>query len=162
MANIAVIHKDIENFPSLREAFMVNKEAIHKQKTLLGIYKKELVDQETKIEIAKELGLPLQSFHFHKTRLMNQIKDSEKCIIAYESGYLEVPDFGQGHELDEKRKGWDWKFRFNGKVPLRVLQAVKEAKEKGLFKKIVVFQRGGDPIITGKIGKLYFYITSYK
>lgn len=156
-------NENLGELASLKEALAINNEAIQRQNTVIGILKRELTDQDTKIEIAGDLNLPLRSFRQYRIRLIKQIESAERTVLAYRAGYLEVPDFGQGQEIKESDDHYyEWKFNVSGKTPLRVLRVLKEAKDKGIFEKIVVFQRGRDPIITGKIGNLYFFITSYK
>ena len=149
--------------PSLKEAMMVNKEAIHLQKTTIGLLRHELVEQEAKIEIAIDLDIPNRSFITRKKSLMRQIELAQNTVLAYEAGYLEIPNFGSAQQIETNKDVW-WKFRFDGKTPLRVLKAVKEAQERGFFKKIMVAKprRAPDPIVVGVIGRIHFYITSWK
>ena len=148
--------------PSLKEALAATGEAIHRQRTILGILEKELSEQEEKILLAGELKLSLQGFRNHRTRLFSKIAETKKSILAYQAGYLEIPDFGDSPELDQEQKGWNWRINLPGSVPLRVLKAVKQAQEGGYFKKVFVVQRGTDPIIVGIVCGIHFYITSYK
>lgn len=161
MSNL-VINQNLS--PSLKEALAATGEAIHRQRTILGILEKELAEQDEKVEIAKGLNLSLQGFRSYRTRLAHKINETRKSILAYQAGYLEIPDFGDAPELDQEQKGWSWRINLPGSVPLRVLRAVKQAEEGGFFKKLVVVQRGGspDPIIVGIVGGIHFYITSYK
>ena len=162
MTTALTISPDIS--PSLKEAMMVNKEAIHLQKTMLGLLRRELAEQEDKIVIAEEIGLPRQGFRNKRTQLIRKIKEAEKTVLAYEAGYLEIPDFtgDATGDLRMGQKGDWWKINLPTNVPLRVLRAVKEAKEKDLFKRIVIHRGGPDPIVAGIIGNTHFYITSWK
>ena len=148
--------------PSLKEALAATGEAIHRQRTMLGILEKELAEQDEKIEIAKELNLSLKGFRGFRTRLVGKINETRKIILAYQAGYLEIPDFGEHEKIDlGEDDGW-WRINLPGTVPLRVLKAVKQAKEGGFFKDLGIIRRGPDPIIVGIVGGIHFFITSYK
>ncbi len=156
-----MISKEIS--PSLREAMEATGEALQRQRTILGIQKRELADQDKKIEIAKSLNLPLGGFRSWKTRLTKKIDETTRTISAYLAGYLEIPDFGDEQEIKRNDdSGWAWRISLPGSVPLRVLKAVKQADESGFFKKLAVVQRGADPIVVGIVGGIRFYITSWK
>lgn len=161
--NIAIIKKELDNFPSLREAFMVNQEGIQEMQTKIEELKAEQSEVNEKLRIAEDLGIPQVSFQRRKRWIEKAIERAKETIKAYSSGYLEVPDLGPGMdlELDENEC---YGFRLPGKVPLRVLRALKEVKDKGLFEKVVVFTpaQGRDPIIAGQLGNRFFYITSYR
>ncbi len=161
----AIVLSGLDKYPSIKEALTVNQEGAAEARNDLVILGDRLKVAEEKIRLAKELGLPLHGFNRHRNDTLRGIKRAEARIIACESGYLEIPNFGDGTELEGiKTDKWEWGFRLPGNVPLRVLEAIKEAQEKGCFEKILVHEprRDRDPIVSGKIGKLYFFITSYK
>ena len=149
--------------PSIKEALGATGEALQRQRTILGIQKRELAEQDEKIELAKSLNLPLGGFRSWKTRLTTKIDETKRTISAYLAGYLEIPDFGDEQEIKRNDdSGWAWRISLPGSVPLRVLKAVKQADESRFFKKLAVVQRGADPIVVGIVGGIRFYITSWK
>ncbi len=161
----AIVLSGLDKYPSIKEALTVNQEGITEAQNDLVALNEKLAIAEEKISMAKELGLPLQGFTRHRNDMLRGIKRADARIKACESGYLEIPDFGDGRELEGMETDkYEWTFRLPGNVPLRVMQAIKEAKGNGCFEKILVHEpvRGRDPIISGKIGNLYFFITSYK
>ena len=160
---VAIIKKELDNFPSLREAFMVNQEGIQEMQTRIKELKEEQDEVNEKLRIAVDLGIPKVAFKRRKVWIQKAIERAETIIKAYSSGYLEVPDLGPGMDLEWEENEY-YGFRLPGKVPLRVLQALKEVKDKGLFEKVVVFTRESrpDPIIAGQIENRFFYITSYR
>lgn len=159
-----IFSRKLEQFPSLMEAFTVNQEGIEQAAGEIVLLEKELNKQGKKVELAEQLGLPLQPFRRRENQLEKQVTELKQAKEAYREGYLEIPNLGQATTLEYGDDTY-WGFRLPGNVPIRVLEAIKVAKGKELFRSIVVYdkQRGRrDPIIAGLIGGRVFYITSYR
>jgi len=158
---LAVVNKEIENYPSLKQAFMAGLEGIEEMSVLQRNLEKEIEEQNKKIDVARDLNMPIQGLVRRKNNLLRKMNQSRRIQESYKQGYLEIPNLGQGWYM-QNGKGDFW-MAIDSNAPLRVFEALKEAKEKELFDDFVTIKNASsDPVIVGRIGRRNFYITSWR
>ena len=161
---LAIINREkLTGNISLQEAIASNTEALEDLHLSLEKKKEEYCELREKLKLAGEIGMRTQGLKNSSTRLLNHIDQIADMIVAYESGFLEIPDLDR-HAADlETGENEFWGISLNAHVPLRVFRAVKKAKDAGCFDRIVIYDdRAGDPIIAGVIGDRRFLISSYR
>jgi len=162
METSILISPEIEKHPSLFAALGANTEAIERLNAEKEAVRLKAEETERKAALAKELKLPSQGMKNAATRLRNKLIAIDKQVKAYSSGYLEIPRLQNRPDTVEFNNSKYWGFRFNKDTPVRILEAVKKAKDAKLFDTLVVFRQGGDPILAGRIADRYFYLGSWR
>lgn len=158
---------ELKKHESLYQAFQANKDAINELDVLIDNQHKLRVETEEKIKIASEVNLPLAPLRRGVRKINKEIKCLTNMRVAYANGYLEIPeltDWQSQERVEEgENKSW-WVFKPTVEVPLRVYQAIKKAKDIGIFDELVVFKkfRKRDPILAGRIKDRYFYLASWR
>lgn len=160
MKQAAILKKEeLDNFPSLKEAIFASLEGYNSMDEMIEKLNNEIVEIENKIKIAEELGMKVQGYKSVKTRKLTKIEEAKKAKEAFKKGYFEIPNFGHGWNILEDPDHYSFAIPTN--APLRCFEALKKAKETGIFKRFEFIQDGGDPIIVARLAGRCFYITSY-
>lgn len=163
MKDMILFNTEIKDkLPSLYQAFLANEDSLKKLDDEESSVQAQILEMEKKMEIARDLKLPLNRLKNAGSRLKNRLDAIAKMRTAYSSGYLEIPRL-QRSPQNVGREGEWWGFRFNKDTPLRVLEALKRAKNAKIFHQMVVFREGGsDPILAGRIDDRFFYLASWR
>lgn len=159
-----LISPEIEKFPSIHNAFLANNDAIQMLQKEDELIDAKIAEMEKKFALSKELKLPVQGLKNVLTRLKSRRGSIQKQAKAYASGYLEIPRLQRNPDTIQFADSKYWGYKFNKNTPIRVLEAVKKAKEAGVFGRLVIFheRRAPDPILAGEIGDRYFYLASWR
>lgn len=154
--------------PKSVESALINQtECIKQVDEEIDLLHSQMDDLNQKMEICKEIGMPVKGIKNQITRKKKAIDSLIRARAAYQAGFLEIPELNrQARELDtdndEGNPTW-FKEVLPSTAPLRVFEDLKAAKESGLFEKIVFYQPvvNNDPIIAGRIGIRVFLISNY-
>lgn len=165
MKQLKISEKNIQAHPSMLQALQNRDESIVASELELKALKLRMGEIIKKIDIAKKIDMSPQGLKNRRTRIQKKINQKEDQIVAYNTGYIEIPNLDRNAGILDDTQGevW-WKFTLSEEAPLRVFEAVLQAKNLGIFKEMVVYNQKsqGDPIIAGVIGDRRFFISSWR
>lgn len=151
---------------SIQQALLANSEAIKGVDLEVEKTRAEIDETREKLHYAEQAGMATKGLKSIITRRQKHIKLLKRTRVAYQRGYIEIPNLVRDANTistDLAPDGRHWNVTIPTSAPARVYKAVAEAVTAGTFERVVYYNdQMGDPIIAGVIGDRRFMVTAWR